>query len=201
MNARTAKQSTAKINISTTGDVGNRFKELSAGKKSGDFFAELIEAYEVLHGLKNSENPDNFFPNLQGKDKAEKEPVIKEIFGLDEKDSLKFSEDELLKKASEFSGKSMMEMALEGRVLVAKNEIGRQVQYKLGKGKKGQADERIADSLKLIVQMGQKLSVNRLTQASGSNRKSVESWLEREQIKTNGGDLDKDSVGAWLENN
>jgi hypothetical protein len=201
MNAKTTKETNPQIRFSANSEIIEKFKELSQNKSNGDFLAELLEAYEVLNGLKNSDKPENYFPNLQGKDKADKEPVIKEIFGLDKDDSIQFSEDELLKKASEYSKKSMTQMALEGRVLVAKNEIGRQVQYKLGRGKIGMADERIGDTLKLLLQMGQKLTVNRLTQASGSNRKSVESWLEREEIKINATDLDKDSVSAWCEKN
>jgi hypothetical protein len=203
MNAKTTKETSSKNqkSISANPEIVERFRELSGDKSNTDFLTELLEAYEVLNGLKNSDEPENYFPNLQGKDKADKEPVIKEIFGLDKDDPIKCSEDELLKKACEYSKKSMVEMALEGRVLVAKNEIGRQIQYKLGRGKIGMADERIGDTLKLLLQMGQKLTVNRLTQASGSNRKSVESWLEREEIKINGTDLDKDSVSAWCEKN
>jgi hypothetical protein len=203
MNAKTTKETSSKNqkSISANPEIVERFRELSGDKSNTDFLTELLEAYEVLNGLKNSDEPENYFPNLQGKDKADKEPVIKEIFGLDKDDPIKCSEDELLKKACEYSKKSMVEMALEGRVLVAKNEIGRQIQYKLGRGKIGMADERIGDTLKLLFQMGQKLTVNRLTQASGSNRKSVESWLEREEIKINGTDLDKDSVSAWCEKN
>ena len=201
MNAKPTKETPSKISITANSEVIDKFKSLGNDKTHGDFLAELLEAYEVLNGLKNSEKLENYFPNLQGKDKGDKEPVIKEIFGLDKDDSILFSEDELLKKASEYSKKSMAEMALEGRILVAKNEIGRQVQYKLGRGKIGMADERIGDTLKLLLQMGQKLTVNRLTQASGSNRKSVESWLDREEIKSVGSDLDKDSVSAWCEKN
>lgn len=203
MNAKPTKETSSKNQkaISANTEIVERFRELSGDKSNTDFLTELLEAYEVLNGLKNSDKPENYFPNLQGKDKADKEPVIKEIFGLDKDDSILFSEDELLKKASEYSKKSMAEMALEGRVLVAKNEIGRQVQYKLGRGKIGMADERIGDTLKLLLQMGQKLTVNRLTQASGSNRKSVESWLEREDIKSVGSDLDKESVSAWCDKN
>jgi hypothetical protein len=203
MNAKNTKETSSKNqkSISANPEIVERFRELSGDKSNTDFLTELLEAYEVLNGLKNSDEPENYFPNLQGKDKADKEPVIKEIFGLDKDDPIKCSEDELLKKACEYSKKSMVEMALEGRVLVAKNEIGRQIQYKLGRGKIGMADERIGDTLKLLLQMGQKLTVNRLTQASGSNRKSVESWLEREEIKINGTDLDKDSVSAWCEKN
>jgi hypothetical protein len=203
MNAKTTKETSSKNqkSISANPEIVERFRELSGDKSNTDFLTELLEAYELLNGLKNSDEPENYFPNLQGKDKADKEPVIKEIFGLDKDDPIKCSEDELLKKACEYSKKSMVEMALEGRVLVAKNEIGRQIQYKLGRGKIGMADERIGDTLKLLLQMGQKLTVNRLTQASGSNRKSVESWLEREEIKINGTDLDKDSVSAWCEKN
>lgn len=73
-------------------------------------------------------------------------------------------------------------MSLEGRVLVAKNEIGRQVQYSLGKGKKGTGDAKIQQTYDFMKQSSQKMSLNRLTQLSGSNRSTVEKWCERNNI-------------------
>jgi hypothetical protein len=159
-----------------------KFESLNPGLNNSEFIEELLKAYELLNGKNCSLEPQNYFPNLQGKDKSEKEPVIKNMFGLEDKDPLLMSECELLEKASEYSGKSIAEMSLEGRLLVAKNEIGRQVQYALGKGKKGCADERLEQTYNFMKESGQKLSINRLTQLSGSNRKTVESWIERNNI-------------------
>jgi hypothetical protein len=150
-------------------------------KSNPEFLLELLEAYEQLHGKNCSTTPLNHF-KLQGEDKGEKEPVIREMFGLEKNDPLLMSECELLEKACEYSGKTIAEMSIEGRLLVAKNEIGRQVQYKLGTGKKGSADDRIAQTYNYMKQSGQKQSINRLTQMSGSNRKTVESWCNRNNI-------------------
>jgi hypothetical protein len=166
----------------TNPETTQKFDQLNPGMSNPEFIAELLKAYEHLHGKNCSLEPQNYFPNLQGKDKIEKEPVIREMFGLEKNDPLMMCECELLEKASEYSGKSIAEMALEGRVLVAKNEIGRQVQYALGKGKKGIADDRLERTYNFMKESGQKLSVNRLTQLSGSNRKTVESWCERNNI-------------------
>lgn len=181
----------------TNSDTATKFKQLAGEKTNNDFMKELLDCYEKFTGKTCNEKPENFFPNLQGKEKQEKEPVLKEMFGLDERDALKISECDLLEKASEYSGKSIEEMSLEGRVLVAKNEIGRQVQYQLGKGKKGMGDDRIEKTLKLLIASGQKLSANRLTQASGSNRKTVDAWCERNKL-----DFDKkETLETWCEVN
>ena len=92
------------------------------------------------------------------------------------------SECELLDKASEYSGKSIVEMSLEGRVLVAKTEIGRHVQQRQGKGRKGTGDYKIAQTYEFLKQSEQKLTLNRLTQLSGSNRKTVERWCEENDL-------------------
>lgn len=181
----------------TNSDAAIKFKQLAGEKTNNDFMKELLDCYEKFTGKTCSDKPENFFPNLQGKEKQEKEPVLKEMFGLDERDALKISECDLLEKARKYSGKSIEEMSLEGRVLVAKNEIGRQVQYHLGKGKKGMGDERIEKTLKLLIASGQKLSTNRLTQASGSNRKTVDAWCERNEL-----DFDKhDTIEEWCNRN
>lgn len=160
-----------------------KFDELKTdGKNNPEFLKELLECYEKFTGKNCSTTPEDFFPNLQGKDKEEKTPVLKEMFNLDVNDPLKMSECELLEKASQFSGKSIEQMALEGRVLVAKNEIGRQVQYALGRGKKGTGDEKILQTYEFMKHSNQKLSLNRLTQLSGSNRKTVQTWGERNNI-------------------
>lgn len=180
---KTTKTQRLAVNI-TDSETIEKFNHLRGeGKSNPEFIAELLEAYEKFTGKNCSTKPENFFPNLQGKEREEKEPHIREMFGLEAKDPLLMTECELLEKASEYSGKSVEQLALEGRVLVAKNEIGRQIQYKMGKGKKGMGDEKIAQTLEFLKQTGQKLSLNRLTQLSGSNRKTVESWCERNGIK------------------
>lgn len=178
-----AKTPRLAINL-TDNEIISKFNELKGDDKKSnpEFIAELLEAYEKFTGKTCSTKPENFFPNLQGKDKAEKEPYIREMFELEANDPLEMSECELLEKASEYSGKSIEQLALEGRVLVAKNEIGRQIQYKMGKGKKGMGDEKIAQTLDFLKQSGQKITLNRLTQLSGSNRKTVENWAERNGI-------------------
>ncbi len=148
------------------------------GKSNPEFLAELLECYEQLHGKNCDTTPKDYFPNLQGAERKEKEPILKEMFGLESKDPLLMSECELLEKASEYSGKTIAELSLEGRVLIAKNEIGRQVQYAQGKGKKGTADERISQALAFMKHTGEKLSINKLTQRSGSNRSTVERWCK-----------------------
>ena len=180
----TTSKETQRISINLTNpDVMAKFNQLKPeGKTNPDFIMELLEAYEKFSGKNCSSVPENYFPNLQGKEKAEKEPFIKKMFGLQADDPLLFSECELLEKAKEYSGKSIEEMALEGRVLVAKNEVGRQIQYKMGKGKQGSADERLAQTLEFMKSSGQKMSINRLTQLSGSNRKTVEAWCERNKV-------------------
>lgn len=192
----TAKTPRLAINLSDVETIA-KFKQLAGKKTNPDFLKELLDCYEKFTGKTCSDKPENFFPNLQGKEKQEKEPVLKEMFGLDERDALKISECDLLEKASEYSGKSIEEMSLEGRVLVAKNEIGRQVQYQLGKGKKGMGDDRIEKTLKLLIASGQKLSANRLTQASGSNRKTVDAWCERNELNFD----KKETLEAWCERN
>ena len=172
------------ISIKIT-DVETKMKFLQLkpeDKSNTEFLKELLESYEKFTGQKCSHTPEDFFPNLPAKDRVEKEPVLRQMFNLEANDPLKMSECELLEKASELSGKSIEQMALEGRVLVAKNEIGRQVQYAIGRGKKGTGDDRIRQTLEFIKQSEQKLSINRLTQLSGSNRKTVESWCERNNI-------------------
>lgn len=160
-----------------------KFKSLKGEKTNPDFIAELLSAYEQLHGKTCSNEPKDYFPNLQGADRKEKEPILKEMFSLEPKDPLLMSECELLEKASEYSGKSIAEMSLEGRLLIAKNEIGRQVQYAQGKGKKGTGDIKIAQTLEFMRQSNQKMSLNRLTQLSGSNRTTVEGWCKRNNVK------------------
>ena len=166
----------------TKQEIIDKYNALKGENNHQDFVFELINAYEQLHGKNCSNEPENYFPNLQGADRKEKEPILKEMFGLETKDPLLMSECELLEKASEYSGKSIAEMTLEGRLLIAKNEIGRQVQYAQGKGKKGSGDAKIAQTLEFIKQSGQKLSLNRLTQLSGSNRKTVERWCEENNV-------------------
>lgn len=167
----------------TNKETVEKFHQLiTTGQSNTDFLAELLDCYEKFSGKNCSVEPKNFFPNLQGADRKEKEPILREMFELNENDPLLMSECELLKKASEYSGKTLEEMALEGRELFAKNEIGRQVQYKLGRGKKGTGDEKIAQTYEFLKQSGQKLSLNRLTQLSGSNRTTVDSWCKRNSI-------------------
>lgn len=156
---------------------------LKGDKTNNEFMLELITAYETLHGLNCSEELTNYFPNIPAKERQDKEGKLRDIFGLSAGDSINVNESELLEKAKDFSGKSIEEMTLEGRVLVAKNEIGRQVQYMQGKGKKGMADDRIKETYELMQQMGHKITLNRLTAGSGSNRKTVESWCERNNIE------------------
>lgn len=156
-----------------------------------EFLLELLECYEKFTG-KNCETEDkNYFPNLLGvgddekeraKNKKDKEIALRELFDLQPNDPLLVSECLLLEKASEYSGKSIAQMSLEGRVLVAKNEIGRKIQYQLGKGKKGTGDAKIAQTFEFMKQSSQKMSLNRLTQLSGSNRQTVERWCERNNV-------------------
>ena len=180
----TTSKETQRISINLTNpEIMAKFNQLKAeGKSNPDFIMELLEAYEKFSGRNCSSVPENYFPNLQGKEKVEKEPHIREIFGLQPNDPLLISECELLEKAKEYSGKSIEDMALEGRVLIAKNEVGRQIQYKMGKGKQGSADERLAQTLEFMKQSEQKMSINRLTQLSGSNRKTVEAWCKRNEV-------------------
>lgn len=166
----------------TNQETIDKLLALNPGKSNPEFLLELLNAYEQLHGKTCSNEPLDYFPNLQGADRKEKEPILKEMFGLEPKDPLLMSECELLEKASEYSGKSIAEMSLEGRILIAKNEIGRQVQYAQGKGKKGTGDAKIAQTLEFMKQSNQKMSLNRLTQLSGSNRTTVERWCERNNV-------------------
>lgn len=159
-----------------------KFESLKGEKSNPDFILELLNAYEQLHGKTCSTVPKDYFPNLQGADRKEKEPILKEMFGLEPKDPLMMTECELLEKASEYSGKTIAELSIEGRLLIAKNEIGRQVQYKQGKGKQGTGDAKIAQTLEFMKMSSQKMSLNRLTQLSGSNRTTVENWCKRNNV-------------------
>jgi hypothetical protein len=177
------KDSTKSIRFEA--DVLEKFqalKDLEGSKNNSEFLQKLLDCYQLFNGSICDEKPQNFFPNMSAKDREEKEPILKEMFDLEPQDSVLISECELLKKASEYSGKSIEELSLEGRVLIAKNEIGRQLQYRLGRGKKGLGDENIATTYKILQESGQKITVNRLTQRSGSNRSTVERWLKDNNI-------------------
>ena len=177
------KDGQKRVQISVTNqETITKLDALRGDKSNPEFLQELLDAYELLHGKTCSTVPKDYFPNLQGADRKEKEPILKDMFGLEPKDPLLMSECELLQKASEYSGKTIAELSIEGRVLVAKNEIGRQVQYAQGKGKKGTGDAKIAQTLEFMKMSSQKMSLNRLTQLSGSNRTTVENWCKRNNV-------------------
>jgi hypothetical protein len=185
----TIKAINIKVSSQETLEKLNRLN--TEGKSNPEFLAELLDCYEKFKGKDCSTTPKEYFQNILGvganleerqQNKKDKERVFREVFDLQPNDPLEMSECELLETASKCSGKTIEQMAIEGRELVAKNEIGRHVQSKLGMGRKGAGDEKIAQTYEYLKQSGQKQSLNRLTQLSGSNRKTVESWCERNKI-------------------
>lgn len=178
-----------------TGDCQLYFNELKGEDKSNpEFIAELIECYKIMTGktcsdikderlLKNmltpSQDDKKSTPEEKAEKQAKKESKLREMFKLDERDPLVVSECEILQVAAKESGKTILEMAKEGRLIIAKNVIGK---IASGGGTLGKADDRIKQTYEFIKQSGQKLSLNRLTQLSGSNRKSVENWVVRNEI-------------------
>lgn len=169
------------------------FNELKGQKSNNTFLTELLDIYEKVYGIQASEERNkDMLKNMlnlsqtdtgsveEKKEKRDrKEQKIRELFELDANDPLSVSEHEILEVAHKITGKELIDMCLEGRLLIAKQEIGR---YTSESSNKGKADDRILTTLEFMKAQGHKISLNRLTQVSGSNRRTVEDWCARNNI-------------------
>ena len=198
----TKKQTTKpEISISTSQDMIDSFKALA--KSKGMTHGELLEVMMDKFTEKLDEEPTIDFIFV-GKEQSEKEPFLRDIFGLNKHDKLVVSEKELLQKATELSNKSVDELTKKGRVMAAKQEIGFHIQKNLGKGKRGSADDKLIITLKYLLDNSITLSINKIVQGDGSAppsyRPTVERFVDDNNLRTSPGSssLDPDAVESFL---
>lgn len=180
----TAKQSKKSISITNQETMDKLESLLPDGVSNAEFIAELLRVYEVHTGKTASNSHDIKFTsyNQKADERVEKESGLREIFELNANDPLEFSEREILEKASELSGKSIEEMSIDGRLLVAKNIIGLHIKNANGKGKQAKSDENIAQIYNLLKETGQKITPNKLAVATGSRKETILRWCEKQGI-------------------
>lgn len=133
------------------------------------------------------------------KERQQKLSQLRELFGLKRNEEVIVSEKQLVEKACELRKKTIQEITQKGRILAAKHEIGLALQQNLGKGKIGKADARIVDNLKYLIENNLPLSINRLVQIDNTFRPTVERFVNDNNLRGEGSNLDYKRVIEFLQ--